>query len=103
MVSSRANLMVDVRTAVDTATAHFSDLMGKERISDIRVEEAELSAQERHWKITLSALERRDPNSERSSTETDLEAHGYKAAPSRVNRVFTISSDTGELVSMKLR
>jgi hypothetical protein len=77
--------------------------MGKERISDIRVEEAELSAQQRHWKIILSAFERRGPNSERSSTEAELEAHGHKAAPPRINKVFTISSDTGELLSMKLR
>lgn len=76
--------------------------MGKGRISKIQVEEAELFEREAHWEITLSALERPDP-SERSSTEAELEAHGYKTAPSRINRVFTISSETGEFVSMKLR
>jgi hypothetical protein len=45
--------MVDVKQAVDSATKYFSALM---TVYDTRLEEVELSDDERLWHVTLSAL-----------------------------------------------
>lgn len=87
--------IIDVKDAVKRAMAYFQDLM-QSQISDIWLEEVELSADEKLWAITLSALApaRMEGNSAISKILANSE---------RLYRMFLVDSHTGQVRSMKIR
>jgi len=91
--------MVDVRSAVVAARKHFSsleDLIGF-GTEDLRLEEAELSEDKKHWFITLGFIR---PVDKTSNPLADLMAtRNYE----REYKVFKIDATTGEVKSMKIR
>jgi len=92
-------IIVDVRSAVVAASEHFyslQDLIG-DRIEDLRLEEAELSEDQKHWFITLGFIR---PVDKTSNPLADLIAtRNYE----REYKVFKIDATTGEVQSMKIR
>ena len=48
--------MIDVKEAVRTAAKYLADLFAEEDISDIRLEEVQLSEDGQTWNVTLSFL-----------------------------------------------
>lgn len=94
--------IIDVKQAVDSATAYFSKLMP---VEDVRLEEVEISDDERFWYVTLSALVR-PPNATQpgpSEASTSHLAGLFKGDRERVYKVFTVDSVTGAVRSMKIR
>jgi hypothetical protein len=92
--------VIDVKQAVATAMNYFRSLMGADGLSDIVLEEVELSDDERFWNITLSALlpETKDTGNTMSAIALAL---GQQLR--RVYRVFKINAETGAVQSMKMR
>jgi hypothetical protein len=86
---------MDIDQAVQSAKAFATESLGPERTANIRLEEIESSAVEGRpvWLITLS--------------------HGVNVSPvirqllgadaEREYKVFTVTKDTGEVLSMKIR
>ena len=91
--------MVDVRSAVVATREHFSslqDMIGYPT-EDLRLEEAELSEDKKHWFITLGFIR---PVDKTSNPLADLIAsRNYE----REYKVFKIDATTGEVKSMKIR
>jgi hypothetical protein len=91
--------MVDVRSAVGAAQKYFislQDMIGF-GTEDLRLEEAELSEDKKHWFITLGFIR---PVDKTSNPVADLLAiRNYE----REYKVFKIDATTGEVQSMKIR
>ena len=86
--------MIDVKEAVDRAAAFAENVLGKERTAGLQLEEVEFGKYEGvrdAWQITLSMLR---PN-KFGPALLGNEIRDYK--------VFTVSRDTGEVLSMKIR
>ena len=81
--------MLDVKEAAQRASAYFAGLYSAETLSDVQLEEVELSEDGRYWLITLSYPERN-------------ELPGLLKFK-RKYKVFKIDGDTGEVKSMKIR
>jgi hypothetical protein len=86
--------IIDVKDAVKRAMAYFQDLM-QSSISDIWLEEVELLADEKWWRITLSALA---PARKEGNTISNILAQSE-----RLYRIFMVDSRTGQVRSMKIR
>ncbi|MEG4349657.1 hypothetical protein QUA74_07930 [Microcoleus sp. LAD1_D3] len=91
--------MVDVRSAVGAAQQYFislQDMIGF-GTEDLRLEEAELSEDKKHWFITLGFIR---PVDKTINPVADLLAiRNYE----REYKVFKIDATTGEVQSMKIR
>ena len=87
--------IIDVKDAVKRAIAYFQDLM-QSKISDIWLEEVELLADEKWWRITLSALA--PARKEANNTLSEI-----LAKSERLYRTFMVDSHTGQVRSMKIR
>ena len=84
--------MIDVKQAVKVAGECAENMLADENLIDARLEEVELSENGQLWYITLSFL--REP----------LKLSDALVGPkTREYKVFTLRSDTGEFVSMKIR
>jgi hypothetical protein len=91
---------MDIDQAVQSAKAFASKSLGAERTANIRLEEIESTVVDGKpvWLITLS--------SEHSNTteKVVLRNFGILGADSeREYKVFTVTKDTGEVLSMKIR
>jgi hypothetical protein len=93
--------MLDVTEAAISAQKHLFSLIGVNRVSDVRLEEIEMTEPEgfvasgvspepSHWLITLSYLPA-NPN----PLLPDERQRQYK--------IFKINADTGDFVAMKMR
>jgi len=94
--------MIDVKTAVKNAILFLADLLAEQNVHDVRLEEVELSEDERVWFITLSYL-RRSAESEQSEMQKMLSSHGLTAQTVREYKIFAVDSAKGEVRSMKMR
>ncbi|MGI9104681.1 MAG: hypothetical protein ACR2G4_00370 [Pyrinomonadaceae bacterium] len=83
--------MIDVKQATQSATNFISGLYSTEVISNSMLEEVELSEDGKYWLITLSF-------SAPSSSVSLLFSSG-----GRRYKIFKVDTDTGEVVSMKIR
>ena len=96
--------MIDVKQAVAAATTYFRTLYNTDALSDILLEEVELTDDERLWIVTLSALL---PASNEELNETVSNALatslGGNRQHRRVYKVFTVSAENGRVRSMKIR
>jgi hypothetical protein len=83
-----------VKDAVNRAIEYFHDLM-QAKVSDIWLEEVELLADEKWWRITLSALA---PERKEGPVIAAVLARSE-----RLYRTFMVDSHTGQVRSMKIR
>jgi hypothetical protein len=79
--------MLDVKQAVDIASQYLIALFADKAISNIQLEEVELSEDEKHWLITLSFTE----------------SQQILFPPRKSYKLFKINADTGQVQSMKIR
>jgi hypothetical protein len=76
--------MVDVKEATRTASEYFADLYPSNSYGDLRLEEVELTEDEKYWLITLSYQDN-------------------KMIPRRQYKSFKIDAQTGKVQAMKIR
>jgi formyltetrahydrofolate synthetase len=100
-------MIIDVKQAVAIATQYFLNLVGGESVSDLLLEEVELSDDERFWHVTLSAV-LPAPMGEGSATiglaaALEAAARGSAQLRRRVYKVFKVDASTGTVRSMKMR
>jgi hypothetical protein len=90
--------LLDVKQAVEKATEYMSSLL---KATDIRLEEVEISDDERHWYITLSGLApaKESPQGE---VQTALNAI-FQGNQQRLYKTFTVDATNGSIRSMKIR
>jgi hypothetical protein len=93
--------MATIPQAVESAKKFLADVYGEKVLPFTRLEEVELGQRDGKatWEITLSFLITEDPSS--SVTATAL--HALALQPKRTYKSFTISKDTGDVLSMKIR
>ena len=87
--------MIDVKTAVGIAVRYIQELLPKERLRDLRLEEVERTDDNEHWLVTLGYSTRTDPS-------TPFEALGGPRFE-REYKVFKVSAQSGEVTFMKIR
>jgi hypothetical protein len=89
---------MDIKDAVRHAIAFAGESLGLERTADIRLEEIESSTVDDRpvWLITLSNAIKSD-----GSLNSIAAALGAEAA--REYKVFSVTKDSGEVLSMKIR
>jgi hypothetical protein len=93
---------MDIKDAVRSAIAFASESLGPERTADIRLEEIESSTADDRpvWLITLSgALVPKGP----LAPGAIRNPFALGADAEREYKVFTVTKDTGEILSMKIR
>lgn len=81
--------MIDVKHAVDAASNFLVGLYANNTVADVRLEEVELSEDDKHWLITLSFQSIAGPS--------------LGIFNKRQYKVFKVDADTGKVVSMKIR
>ena len=91
---------MEIKDAVRNAIAFATESLGSERTADIRLEEIESSTVEARpvWLITLSSASRPATVLARAGLPTALGAD-----TEREYKVFTVTKDKGEILSMKIR
>jgi hypothetical protein len=92
--------MIDLKQAVQAATTFARDLFVDEDLRHLRVEEVELSPDQRLWNITLGWVEpavRAKP-----SLIPDYDEVGLQKLP-RVYKVFNVDVESGAVQAMKMR
>ncbi len=88
--------MIDVKQAVQTAIHYVSDLYQQGSISDLALEEVELSNDEQYWYITLGFTRQiQEP--------TGLRLTPFSKQAQRVYKVVTVRASDGVATSMKIR
>jgi len=92
--------VLDVKQAAEKATQYLAALLPA---TDIRLEEVEISDDERYWHITLSALVPA-PQAPRN-VEPAITALGslFHASDERVYKTLTVDATNGTVRSMKIR
>ncbi|HYG11544.1 MAG TPA: hypothetical protein VD835_16475 [Pyrinomonadaceae bacterium] len=83
--------MIDVKQAAQSASNFIVGLYSNETLSEVMLEEVELSEDGKYWLVTLSFL------APSSSVNSILGIRG------RLYKIFKVDTDTGEVVSMKIR
>jgi hypothetical protein len=86
---------MDIDQAVQSAKAFASKSLGPERTANIRLEEIESSTIQGKpvWQITLSS----------GTNPTSALSQFLGADADREYKIFTVTKDTGEVLSMKIR
>lgn len=92
-------MKIDVKKAVYAAQNYLTSIqhMIGGRIEDVRLEEVEISEDEKHWFVTLGFA---------APTEKAANKLGETLALSQSSReykIFKIDSETGEVRAMKIR
>ena len=92
--------MVSVKEAVAKAIEFAVSVLGPDRTSDLRLEEVEKTKLngDDSWSITLSMLEPQTTTIELSEQLTRVFGKGP-----REYKTFTVDSQTGNVLSMKIR
>jgi hypothetical protein len=90
---------VPVKEAVKTSFQYFAEILEP---SDVRLEEVELSDDERYWFVTLSALLPAKAKAQNAVEAASL-AGIFAKSHERVYKQFKVDSSTGEVRSMKIR
>ncbi|MDT7688578.1 MAG: hypothetical protein QOE46_1337 [Acidobacteriota bacterium] len=88
--------MLDVKQAAQTASTYFADLYAQQGVSDVRLEEVEITEDGKFWLITLSFP---DPDPPPATFTSLMGATG----PSRKYKIFKVDAATGDVKSMKIR
>jgi len=92
--------MVDVKSAIKAARIGFHEFMeGEETFDNVRLEEVELSEDEKYWMITLGYDVFYRTGEVQNVFLRDVDLQGRK----REYKLFQINADTGNVESMKIR
>ncbi|MGF1515258.1 MAG: hypothetical protein ACFB5Z_16380 [Elainellaceae cyanobacterium] len=92
----------DVKTAVKSAYQYiqeFQDLMGAD-LDDLRLEEVELSEDEKTWLVTLGYDV---PIKRKSALDEMMQSINAPRGFKREYKLFAVNASTGEVESMKIR
>lgn len=92
-------MKIDVRSAVVAAQNYLQsllDIMGG-KIEDLRLEEVEVSEDDKFWLVTLGFT--RPADKAESPLKEILAAPGYR----REYKIFKIDAETGNVESMRIR
>jgi hypothetical protein len=84
--------MVDIKQAAQAASNFIIGLYSDQTISDMRLEEVELSEDERYWLITLSF-----------SSPVTSNVLGFPVVGRRQYKILKVDRESGEVLSMKIR
>lgn len=100
----KTNMKTNVRDAVIAAKNYFQSLkdMINNKVEDLRLEEVELSEDQKFWFVTLGF---ECPVAQKKNSLSELLPHQLAASPQyeREYKVFKVDSETGEVQSMKIR
>lgn len=88
--------MIDVKQAAQSASSFVAGLYSDKTVSDVQLEEVELSEDGLYWLITLSFA---PP----ASLSQGSSMFGGVIPAQRQYKIFKITADTGEVLSMKIR
>ncbi len=94
--------MIEVKQAVETAANYLADLFADEDISDIRLEEVELSEDSQTWHVTLSFLRRRKATGQPLVDALRVGSVGG-AQMDRDFKVLALRATDGQVTSLKIR
>jgi hypothetical protein len=88
--------MIDVKRAVKAAEEYARELYPETELRHLRLEEVELSDDERRWRVTLGWV------------EPAVSRNGLIFEPTlqvlpRVYKLFEVDAQTGQVASMKIR
>ncbi len=86
--------MIDVKQAVASAEQSLQDLYADRTLSDIALEEVELSDDERYWLITLGFAD--------LSRDTTSVVNPF-GSRRRIYKSFKVDAATGKVLAMKIR
>lgn len=92
--------MIDVKQAVQAAIDSARTFYDKQQFVDLALEEVELSEDERFWLITLGFIM---PDLTPVETNTIVSLLQARQKYERKYKVFKVNTDTGHVVSMKIR
>lgn len=90
--------MIDVKQAVQIAIENFENLYGEMKYQDLKLEEVEISPDEKHWTITLGydTPKIKGPKPQGLATLfSELQKREYKE--------FKIDAESGRMLSMRIR
>jgi hypothetical protein len=96
-------MTINVRQAVEDAMTHFQgikDLFGQQ-VHDIRLEEIELTEDEKYWLVTIGFTREIENNNERTKAFRDI-----LPIPPLVDRQYKtlkVNAETGEVKAIKIR
>ncbi len=85
---------LDARRAVKAAWDYFHTLFKDTPVLNVSLEEVELSADQKHWLVTLSFEEAR---------RNRLDLPDFLRIPRQRFKVFKVERNSGRVVSMKIR
>lgn len=93
--------MIDVKQAVKAATTFARELFDGDELRHLRVEEVELSDDQKLWNITLGWVE----PAVRAKVSPLIPAYGQDDIQKlpRVYKVFDVDAESGAVHSMKIR
>lgn len=91
--------MITVKEAVQAAQNWVRDLYPKAALQHLRLEEVELSEDERYWQITLGWVE---PAVREPIAMSSVFSRGIHVLP-RVYKTLEVDVETGKVKSMKIR
>ena len=92
--------MIDAKSAIKAARLGFHSFMEEEKpLDNVRLEEVELSEDEKHWMITLGY----DVFSDPSEVQNVLISHPGLRDRYREYKQFRVNAENGNVESMKIR
>jgi len=95
--------MIPVQHAVQVALSFVSSVIPAEELIDPRLEEVELTTDEKNWLITVSFIRKVSTRSVTSLATTMKELTGSYSSSDRDYKLVTIDAETGKPLSMKIR
>ncbi len=107
--------MIDVKQAVKNALEYVQSIIDVADLIDPRLEEVELSADERMWLITVSFIRKKTSSvpSLKSFTRKSTSTHSLASAIKQVTgnydlsdreyKLIRVDAETGKPISMKIR
>lgn len=90
--------MLSVKEAVEAAENWVRELYPKKELQHLRLEEVELSSDDRYWRITLGWVE----PAVRENTLAAALTKDVQRLP-RVYKTLEVNAETGRVKSMKIR
>jgi hypothetical protein len=99
--------MIDIKQAVKNALGYVGTIFPAADIIDPRLEEVELSSDERIWLITVSFIRKNVISPSDTSVLAKIkhmqELTGNYSSSDREYKLITIDAETGKPLSMKIR
>ncbi|MDX1522153.1 MAG: hypothetical protein R3264_11035 [Anaerolineae bacterium] len=97
--------MIDVKEAVKVAFKEIGNLYTTDELTDLTLEEVELSEDEQYWLITLGFTQTLSLpiEAQRQTSFFDANPLVQEISTMRVYKTLKIDANTGEFQSMKIR